>query len=229
MIAKDRGRGVWLFGFVLAIVMIVAVCPSRAQQNSPSKFKLPPPAPNTKADPQYNVNVKDIDVPGLKPTPTAIPVNPGDPIAIVNGQIISRQQLADECVAKEGKKVLELLIHRTLIDQGLRARKLEVTAAEIDQEIDTVAQRFGINREQWLRTLDKERGISPVQYARDIIYPALALRKLSSGRVQVTPEDMKNAFEAQYGAKLTVPYDPARQTVHRSSRLGATAAKPRGL
>ncbi len=229
MIAKDRGRGVWLFGFVLAIVMIVAVCPSRAQQNSPSKFKLPPPAPNTKADPQYNVNVKDIDVPGLKPTPTAIPVNPGDPIAIVNGQIISRQQLADECVAKEGKKVLELLIHRTLIDQGLRARKLEVTAAEIDQEIDTVAQRFGINREQWLRTLDKERGISPVQYARDIIYPAPCVAKTELRPSTGHSRRYEECVRGTVWRKTTVPYDPARQTVHRSSRLGATAAKPRGL
>ena len=79
---------------------------------------------------------------------------------------------------------------------------MEVTAADIDQEIDTVAQRFGITREGWLRTLDKERSISPVQYARDIIYPALALRKLVPGRVQVTPDDLKNAFEAQYGEKI---------------------------
>jgi parvulin-like peptidyl-prolyl isomerase len=200
MIAKDRGRGLWLFSFVLAVVVIVAVYPSRAQQSTPSKFKVPPAAPTTKADPRYKVNVKDIDVPGLKQT--QIPVNPGDPIATVNGQIISRQQLADECVARKGKEILETLIHRTLIDQALRSRKLEVTAADIDQEIDTVAQRFGIGREGWLRTLDKERGISPVQYARDIIYPALALRKLCSGRVTVTSDDMKNAFEAQYGEKL---------------------------
>jgi parvulin-like peptidyl-prolyl isomerase len=200
MIAKDRGRGLWLFRFVLAVVAIAAVYPSRAQESTQSKLQVPPPAPNTKADPRYKVNVKDIDVPGL--TQTKIMVNPGDPIAIVNGQIITRQQLADECVAKEGKKILDLLIHRRLIEQALRARKLEVTAAEIDQEIDTVAQRFGISREGWLRTLDKERGVSPVQYARDIIYPALALRKLSSGQVQITPADMKNAFEAQYGDKL---------------------------
>jgi hypothetical protein len=60
----------------------------------------------------------------------------------------------------------------------------------------------GIGREAWLRTLDKERGISPVQYARDIIYPALALRKLAADRVQVTDKDIKDSFEAQYGDKL---------------------------
>ena len=200
MIAKDRGRGMWLFSFVFAIVGMGTTWQVLAQQTTTQKVQVPPPAPNAKANPQYNVNLKDIDVPGL--APARIAVNPSDPIAKVNDQIVSRQQLADECLAREGKKVLELLINRTLIDQALRGKKLEITAAEIDQEIDTVAKRFGIGREGWLRTLEKERGISPVQYARDIIYPALALRKLCSGRVQVTPAHMKEAFEAQYGEKL---------------------------
>ena len=59
-----------------------------------------------------------------------------------------------------------------------------------------------IGREAWLRTLDKERGISPVQYARDIIYPALALRKLGRAGSRSRPRTCKNAFEAQYGDKL---------------------------
>jgi len=204
MIAKDRGRKLRWLGFVLVVVVIVSASPARAQQDSQQRFQVPPPAPRTAAPGSKKAavpkNLSEIDVPGLQPT--MIPVNPTDPIAIVNGQIISRQQLADECVAREGKKVLELLIHRTLVEQALRNRKLEVTAAEIDQEIETVAKRFGISREAWLRTLDKERGISPVQYARDIIYPAIALRKLCAGRVQVTPNDLKMAFEAQYGDKL---------------------------
>ena len=92
---------------------------------------------------------------------TQIPVNPTDPIVMVNGQVITRQQLADECVARKGKEIPELMINRTLVEQALRAKKLEVTAAEIDQEIETVAKRFGIGRERWLRTLDKERGHQP--------------------------------------------------------------------
>ncbi|HEY2157135.1 MAG TPA: peptidylprolyl isomerase, partial [Isosphaeraceae bacterium] len=80
----------------------------------------------------------------------------------------------------------------------------EVTQAEIDREIEHVAMTLGngLSREAWLRTLDKERGISPAQYARDIIYPTIALRKLAAGRVQVTEKDMKDAFEANFGAKL---------------------------
>ena len=206
MIAMNRGRGMWLFSFVVVVVVMSTTTLIRAQQSTTKDYQVPPPAPIVKANPLYQpnvkgkVNIKDIDQQGL--SPARIAVQPTDAIAKVNDQIISRQQLADECLAREGKKVLELLINRTLIDQALRGKKLEITAAEIDQEIETVAKRFGIGREGWLRTLDKERGISPVQYARDIIYPALALRKLCSGRVQITPQHMKEAFEAQYGEKL---------------------------
>jgi foldase protein PrsA len=105
-------------------------------------------------------------------------------------------------VARKGKEILDTLINRVLIEQALKTNKQEVTAAEIDQEVENVAHRFGIGREAWLRTLDKERGISPMQYARDIIYPALVLRKLCAGRVSVTPKDLQDAFDSQYGDKL---------------------------
>jgi parvulin-like peptidyl-prolyl isomerase len=206
MIAKDRGRGLVLVSLAVAFVATAMTWQAWAQQDATQQYRLPPPAPTRQANATYQpnvkgaVNVSDINVPGLKAA--RIPVSPSDPIANVNNQPITRQQLADECLAREGKKVLDLLINRTLIDQELHRQKKEVTAAEIDVEIETVAKRFGISREGWLRTLDKERGISPMQYAHDIIYPALALRKLSSGRVQVTPNDLKNAFEAQYGEKL---------------------------
>ena len=205
MIAKDCGRR--KLGFVLgfAVAGLLAAAPVQAQQPRRSLFggsktAAPQDDNNQSAQPTQPVRLDQLNVPGVKLT--AIPVNPTDPIAIVNNQIISRQQLADECVAREGKKILETLINRTLVDQALKARKQEITAAEIDAEIDNVAHRFGISREAWLRTLDKERQISPVQYAKDIIYPALALRKLCTGRVTVTPKDLQDAFESQYGAKL---------------------------
>ena len=162
--------------------------------------RVAPARPQTGAAAAMPARLDQMDVPPAQLT--RIPVNPTDPIAIVNGEVISRQQLADECVARRGKEVLDTLINRTLIEQALKRNHQEVTAAEIEQEIENVAQRFGIGRKAWLQTLDKERGISPAQYAREIIYPALALRKLSTGRVTVTEKDMQDAFESQYGDKL---------------------------
>ncbi|MDR3618671.1 MAG: peptidylprolyl isomerase [Paludisphaera borealis] len=200
MIAKDRGRKAK--ALVVGLTLLGGAATAQAQQTTgKTRVGAAKTAPAGGQAAETKVRLDQItDVPGLKET--AVPVNPTDAIAIVNGQIISRQQLADECVARKGKEILETLINRQIVDQALKARKLDITAAEIDAEIDNVASRFGIGREAWLRTLDKERGISPLQYARDIIYPALALRKLCTGRVQVTPDDLKKAFEAQYGDKL---------------------------
>jgi SurA N-terminal domain/PPIC-type PPIASE domain len=205
-IAKGSGRGPRLREIGLAVLATMGTWTARAQQAGDPRYQVPPPAPRSEnAKPVERgkpVDINSIPVPGVQMK--AIPVNPSDAIAIVNGQPISRRQLADECVAKEGKKILDMMIHRVLIEQALSRQKLTVTAAEIDEEIDSIAQRFGISRDVWLRTLDKERGISPAQYAREIVYPAIALRKLCAGRVQVTPRDLQEAFESQYGEKLRV-------------------------
>lgn len=204
-IAKHRGRGLWRVGIGMAVLTMTGTSPAGAQQASDSQYQAPTARAQRKAGnaPKVvNLNSAFSDVPGVKQV--ALPVNPSDPIAIVNNQAITRLQLADECVAKEGKKILDTMISRTLIEQALASKKLSVTAAEIDEEINAIAGRFGLSRDIWLRTLDKERGISPAQYAREIVYPAIAMRKLCSDRVQVTPKDMKEAFESQYGEKLRV-------------------------
>lgn len=141
------------------------------------------------------------------PTPVLVAkkhlVNPTDPIAVVNGESISRQDLADECVALKGEEVLEAMIGRKLIAQAIRARKIEVSPEEIDAEIERVAQNIaGVSREKWLATLDKERKISPARYAREIIQPTLALKKLAGPLVTVSDKDLTDAFEAQFGERL---------------------------
>ena len=167
------------------------------EQQAKAAAAAPAPAPEA----NQPTRLDQINVPGVKMV--AVPVQPSDAIAVVNGRPITRQLLADEAVARKGKEILDTLINRTIIQMALEEKHLEVTAAEIDEEIDNVAKKIaGVGREAWLRTLDKERGISPVQYARDIIYPAVALRKLSEGRIQVTEKDIQDSFELQYGDKL---------------------------
>lgn len=207
-IAMDRGRNSRLVGIGLAVLAMTGSPRAEAQQAGDPRLQVPPPPPRAEgAKPRTGGKLVDMrsafpDVPGVKQV--VLPVNPSDPIAIINNQVVTRQQLADECVAKEGKKVLDTMISRVLIEQALASQKLSVTAAEIDEEINSVAGRFGLPRETWLRSLDKERGISPAQYAREIVYPAIALRKLCAKQVQVTPQDLQEAFEAQYGDKLRV-------------------------
>ncbi|AGA30524.1 peptidylprolyl isomerase [Singulisphaera acidiphila] len=201
MVAWTRGRMSQAMLFTLASVGALANSEATAQGilNRGKTAKKAAAAPSKDQAPPAAFNQDEIPKLEMK----RIPVNPDDAIATVNGQKITRQQLADECVARQGEEILETLVARTLIDQALRAKKLEVTAVEIDNEIENVAQNVAhVGREAWLRTLAKERKISPTQYARDIIYPALALRKLADKRVQVTADDMRDSFEAQYGEKI---------------------------
>ncbi len=165
MIAKVCGRGYLLFAFALAAALVGTGHPAIAQDDAEQKFNVPPPAPRTTTSApaaqgqKKTVRLDEINAPQLQLT--RVPVNLDDPILKVNGQVITRRQLADECIARKGKEIAEIMIHRTLVEQALRAKKLEVTAAEIDQEIESVAKRFGIGREAWLRTLDKEREHQP--------------------------------------------------------------------
>lgn len=133
-----------------------------------------------------------------------VPVNPTDAVAIVNGETITRAQLAEQAFIRKGEEILDAMISRTLLEQAMRARKVTVSPQEIDAEIDKYANQMGVTREDWLRNLHKERKISPAQYKNDIIYPGLALKKLAENRVQVTEQDMKEYYEAQYGDKIMV-------------------------
>ncbi len=206
MVAMDRGQRIGRLMVALATVGACGVtAPAVAHQARGQKAAMARPPAAAQAQPQPGepkTRLPQADTPRF--AEDKIPVNPTDPIAVVNNEVITRQELANECVIRKGPEILETLVARRLIEQELRRRKLEVTASEIDQEIEDVAQRMaGIGREAWLRTLDKERNISPAQYARDIIYPGIALRKLASGRVQVTEGDIKEGMEANFGPRLT--------------------------
>lgn len=125
-------------------------------------------------------------------------------VAVVNGEPITRAQLGQECLRHYGNRVLEGMVNRHLIQLECQRRKLTVTRQEVDAEIERMAQRFGLPVDQWLKLLKQERGISPYQYANDIVWPMLALRKLAGDRLEVTHQELVEAFESQYGPAVDV-------------------------
>jgi parvulin-like peptidyl-prolyl isomerase len=120
-------------------------------------------------------------------------------MAVVNNQQITRDDLARECLLHHGKDVLESLTNKHLIAEHCKLRNIVVTSKDVDAEIDRMAARFGMPTDQWLRVLKDERHISPSQYAKDIIWPTIALRKLADARLQVTKQDLQEAYETQFG------------------------------
>jgi foldase protein PrsA len=122
--------------------------------------------------------------------------------ARVNGEAITWDALARECVERHGKEVLENMINRTIIQQECSRRGITVSEAEVDQEILETSKKFGLALDQWYKMLEAERNLTPQQYRRDIIWPMLALKKLAGRDVVITEEMLRLAYEDNYGPRV---------------------------
>lgn len=127
-----------------------------------------------------------------------------DVMAIVNGADISRKTLVEACVERHGEEVLESLVNKRLIEHHCRKRGVQVTNADIDREIDRMAKRFKLGREQWLDLLKNQRGVEEEEYKRDILWPTIALRKLAAKQVQPTQAELQEAYETRFGPAVRV-------------------------
>lgn len=125
-----------------------------------------------------------------------------DVFATVNGQPVTKQEVAEECLIRHGREVLDSLINRTVIQQACATRGVAVSKTEVANEIRRIAAKFKMSPEQWYQMLAAERGISPEHYQRDIIWPMLALRKIAGTDVKVSDDEMRKAFIREYGIRV---------------------------
>ncbi|MEK6233681.1 MAG: peptidylprolyl isomerase, partial [Planctomycetales bacterium] len=123
-------------------------------------------------------------------------------VARVNNQRIPRAELAQECLRRHLGDVLDNLINRAIIETSCKAANVQVSEKDVQEEIDRLAKSFKISKDQFLKMLQDRRDITPREYARDIIWPTLALRKLANRGVQVLPHEIRGAFETHYGASV---------------------------
>lgn len=125
-----------------------------------------------------------------------------EPVARVNSQSILYQELARECVERHGREVLENVINRTLIQQACAEAGVSVSDAEVNRKIVEISKKFGLPVDQWEKMLLAERGLSPIQYRRDVIWPMLALEKLAGQEVKITQQMMREAYVDNYGPRV---------------------------
>jgi len=120
-------------------------------------------------------------------------------LARVNGEFITYDAVAQESVSRVGIEVLDNLINRLLIQQECKKQGIAVSEQEVKEEVQRIAEKFKMPVVTWYQMLQAERGLTPLQYDRDIIWPMLALKKLAGTDVQVTQEDLRRAFIRDYG------------------------------
>ncbi len=128
-----------------------------------------------------------------------------NPIAAsVNNEPITREDLANECLLHYGSEVLESMVNRTLILVSCQRRNITITQQDVDAEIDRMARKFQVGKDQWVKLLEKERGITPDRYAKDIIWPTLALRELAKDQLQITRKELDDAYQSEFGPGVKV-------------------------
>jgi parvulin-like peptidyl-prolyl isomerase len=223
LVTPPRKRLSRRLGLLLAGGVVIALClvarhywgaePAAAEPPSPQVVAPEPsPAPSPAT---------------ARPRSAAPALDPSAKVAaVVNNEPISREELAQECLRHYGKQVLESLTNKLLIEQECKRRNVAITQQEVSDEIERMSSKFGLPVKTWLEMLKKERGISPQQYAADIIWPTLALRRLAGERLQVTPQEVDEEYQRQYGpavkARVIVLPDPKTAEVVRAEAI----AKP---
>lgn len=144
-------------------------------------------------------------------------------VAVVNGEEITREELARECLRHFGELVLEILVNKKLIAQECARRGIVITEKEIWAEIDATASRFNLSRDQLLKMIREERSIDAQRYAEDIIWPIVAIRRLARDRLQITEEELLHEYESRYGeavrARMIVCEDRATAEKIRQEAL----------
>lgn len=126
----------------------------------------------------------------------------GTTMALVNREPITWEMVAREAIDQHGEEVLDNLINRMIIQQECERRNIKVTDAEVQQEVVRIAGKFNLAVEMWYQMMQSERGLTVEQYHRDVIWPMLALKKLAGAEINVTPEELQNAFEEHYGPRV---------------------------
>lgn len=171
-------------------VAAIAFCCGR-WNNLPQANALPPaPAAN---------NAKEVAPPRVEPRPDYSQ----RAVAYIHGTImITREELGEYLIAREGTEKLQYLVNRRIIEHACKEKGIEVSPAEVDAALAQDLKELKITRRDFETRLLKEYRKTLYEWKEDVIWPKLALTKLGQGRVRVEPQDLERAFQAYYGPKV---------------------------
>ncbi len=125
-------------------------------------------------------------------------------MAVVNGQQITRDQLAKETMSRFGESVTESLVNKFLITMECQKQGINVTEADVDAEITNRAKRFGMSPERYIDLIRKERNLDPSKLRNEIIWTELALRRLAASMTEVSEDEIQQKLNSEFGPKVQV-------------------------
>ncbi|HHT9117222.1 MAG TPA: foldase protein PrsA [Candidatus Hypogeohydataceae bacterium YC38] len=146
-----------------------------------------------------------------------LPTPESDVVAAVNGQNITRQELSDLLIESFGDQALDVLIRRVIIYQQAGKQGIKVQPEEVEErlekllndEINALIKARNLKGQDELKEelkkvdveLDdmKERMAARLRKGMEV---ELLAEKVVEGTVSLTEEDLKEAYEEEYGEKI---------------------------
>ena len=125
-------------------------------------------------------------------------------LAVVNGKPVTRQQLANECMRRFGKEVLQSVINKQLVYAECQKRGIVITEKDVNDEIVSRARKFNMSDERYIKLITSRRNIPVNRFKNDIIWSELALRRLAASDLQVDQNEVQKRLEGEYGPKVHV-------------------------
>lgn len=152
------------------------------------------------ADPPQRVPVQTVNAPAQQPPASDYSRRA---VAYIYGNImVSREDLGEYLIARQGADKLELLVNKMIIEHACKQRGITVSAAEVEEVVQQELKSFQVNLKDFEAKVLKPRHMSLYEWREDAIRPRLMLTKLSRDRVQVTEKDIMDAYEAHHGEKV---------------------------
>lgn len=164
-------------------------------------------------------------------------------VAYIYGNVmVSREDLGEYLIARQGAEKLALLINKLIIEHACKRKGITVTEAEIDAALTSAMAELGVGTPQaFEEQVLKPRQSSLYEWREDVLRSRIALTKLCRERVQVTEKDLHDAYEAKYGEKIDCRmilfpkgetkqamqvYDKLRSSEEEFARFARTQAVP---
>lgn len=185
-------RGLCFGGLAVVLVGLLGLPPSAQGQDLLSRFR-------------GNRDAK------AQPASATVPTAPGtrergdddgywaEVVAEVEGTKITRGELARELLEYHGPDHLQHLINRKLVEKLAAKHQVAITAEDVRRQVEGAIAELHLTRAEFEEQVLKPRKLGFLQYVRDMVWPELVLRKLLEPRIEITPNDLDRAFEANFG------------------------------
>ncbi len=114
------------------------------------------------------------------------------PVAIVNGAKITRQEFTERLEQAAGEQVLQDLIVRRLLEDAFAQSGLALAPEEVAAEVEKLKKQAP-SEEEWQRFLTQQ-GLDEAKLAQEVGF-RMKLMKLSQKGLNPTEQDLKKEFE----------------------------------